>query len=111
MEQRENQDLWDRFVRLGDMMGDGLHHEPDGKWIEKDYKRISRILIPEIKEAEKVKRKNKAIRINQQMDALMQNIKCSCGGQLQQKRSGTIVVYCSVCNKRFKAVTKTKKKN
>lgn len=109
MEKRENQDLWDRFIRLGDMMGDGLHQESDGKWIEKDYKRISRILIPEIKEAEKVKRKNKAIRINQQMDALLQNKKCSCGGQLKQKRSGTIVVYCSICNKRYKAVTKKNK--
>ena len=41
MEERENQDLWNRFIRLGDMMGDGLHHEPDGKWIERDYKPIS----------------------------------------------------------------------
>ena len=26
--------LEDRLVRLGDMMGDGLHLEPGGKWIE-----------------------------------------------------------------------------
>jgi hypothetical protein len=106
MDKIDNQDLWGRFIRLGDMMGDGLHHESDGKWIERDYKRIAKILIPEIKEAEKQKRKNKAIRINQQMDVLLQTKKCSCGGQLQQKRSGTIVVYCSVCNTRYKAVSK-----
>lgn len=23
----DNQHLWDRFARLGEMMGDGLHHE------------------------------------------------------------------------------------
>ena len=26
--------LGDRLVHLGDMMGDGLHLEPGGKWIE-----------------------------------------------------------------------------
>ncbi len=109
MEERENQDLWNRFIRLGDMMGDGLHHEPDGKWIERDYKRISRILIPEIKEADKQKRKNRAININKQIDALLQNKKCSCGGNLIQKRSGTKVVYCELCNSRYVAVAKKKK--
>lgn len=29
--------LEDRLVRLGDMMGDGLHLEPSGKWIEREY--------------------------------------------------------------------------
>lgn len=109
MEQRENQDLWNRFIRLGDMMGDGLHYEPDGKWIEREYNKLARILIPEIKEADKQKRRNKSIRVNQQMDALLQNKKCECGGKLEQRRSGTIVVYCSVCNARYKAVTKKKK--
>lgn len=27
-----------QLVKLGDMMGDGLHLEPDGKWISKEYK-------------------------------------------------------------------------
>jgi hypothetical protein len=108
MEQRENQDLWNRFIRLGDMIGDGLHYESDGKWIEREYNKLARILIPEIKESDKQRRKDKAIRINKQMDVLLQNKKCSCGGQLQQKRSGTIVVYFSVCNARYKAVTKKK---
>ncbi len=109
MEQRENQDLWNRFIRLGDMMGDGLHYESDGKWIEREYNKLARILIPEIKEADKQKRKNRAININKQMDALLQTKKCSCGGKLIQKRSGTKVVYCELCNSRYVAVTKKKK--
>jgi hypothetical protein len=109
MEQKDNQDLWNRFIRLGDMMGDGLHYESDGKWIEREYNKLARILIPEIKESDKQRRKDKAIRINKQMDVLLQNKKCSCGGQLQQKRSGTIIVYCVLCNARYKAVTKKSK--
>ena len=31
--------LEDRLVRLGDMMSDGLHLEPNGKWIEREYKK------------------------------------------------------------------------
>ena len=34
----------DVLIQLGDMMGDGLHHEPDGYWIPKEYKRILRAL-------------------------------------------------------------------
>lgn len=33
-----------QLIKLGDMMGDGLHHEPDGKWIEKEYKQILKAL-------------------------------------------------------------------
>lgn len=31
--------LYGQLVKLGDMMGDGLHHEPGGKWISRDYKK------------------------------------------------------------------------
>lgn len=30
--------LYDRLIRLGDLMGDGCHLEPDGKWIEREYR-------------------------------------------------------------------------
>ena len=32
---KDNEHLWRQFCRLGEMMGDGLHYEPDGKWIER----------------------------------------------------------------------------
>ena len=30
--------LYDRLIRLGELMGDGCHLEADGKWIEKEYR-------------------------------------------------------------------------
>lgn len=87
-------------------MGDGLHHEPDGKWITKEYKRLSKMLIPELKQQQKEKRKLKSIHINEQMDKLLQEKKCSCGGALKQKRSGSKVCYCSQCNKRHIATSR-----
>ena len=98
--------LWRQFVKLGDMMGDGLHHESDGKWIIKEYNKLAKILIPEDKEFAKEKRKLKADSINQQMTKLLAEKKCSCGGTLEQKRSGTKVVYCTQCNNRYVARTK-----
>ena len=34
-------DLHQQLIRLGDMIGDGLHLEPDGKWIEKEYRSVA----------------------------------------------------------------------
>ena len=100
---QDNKHLWDRFCRLGEMMGDGLHHESDGKWIERDYKALSKILIPEIAEVYNTRRSEKGHRLNQQMSTLLQEKKCSCGGQLRQSRSGSVIAYCMVCNSRYKA--------
>lgn len=106
---RENEFEWNQFCRLGEMIGDGLHHESDGKWITREYKRLSKILIPEIKEREKEQRKLKAIKINEQMDKILEKNKCSCGGNLKQKRSGSKVCYCLDCNNRYVANYKKKK--
>ena len=104
---RDNEFEWNQFCRLGEMMGDGLHHEPDGKWISKEYRRLSRILIPEIKEAEQQARKAKAENIQRQMEALMEKKSCTqCGGKLIQRRKGTTVCYCTVCGTRHKAKKK-----
>lgn len=84
-------------------MGDGLHHEPDGKWIEREYKQIFNALYPE---ARKEARKLKAERTNEQMKSLLETRKCSCGGSLKQSRSGSLVCYCTECNLRYKAKTK-----
>ena len=74
---RGNEFEWNQFCRLGEMMGDGLHHEPDRKWISKEYRRLSRILIPEIKEAEQKARKAKGENIQRQMEALMEKKPCT----------------------------------
>jgi len=101
----ENQHLWNQFVKLGDMMGDGLHHESDGKWISREYNKLAKILIPEIKEAEQVRRKRKADNTNEQMAKLLEVKKCTCGGNLKQSRSGSKICYCDICKKRYKATS------
>ena len=53
--------LYRQLVKLGDMMGDGLHHEPDGKWIEKEYNKICKVLHPEMFEKQN-EAKKKALR-------------------------------------------------
>lgn len=108
MSNQENKLEWERFIKLGDMMGDGLHHEPDGKWITREYNKLAKLLIPEIRESQKEKRKLKAERVNENMKRLLAEKKCKCGGSLKQGRSGSKVCYCTVCNSRYVA---TRKKN
>lgn len=105
---RDNTFEWDQFCKLGEMMGDGLHYEPDGKWIAKEYKRLAKILIPELKEEVQLRNGLKNESINYQMATLIERIKCKCGGNLKQKRSGAKVAYCEKCNSRY--VAKVKKK-
>jgi hypothetical protein len=98
---------WERFCRLGEMIGDGLHHEEP--WISKEYKRLMLKLNPDIKKVLQEQRKVKANRIQEQMEKLMKEIPCKeCGGELYQKRKGTKICYCRNCNGRFKATSKKK---
>ena len=86
-----NDFLHNQLIKLGDMMGDGLHYEPDGKWIEREYKQIAKLLYPEAyKNAAKDKRDSVDIR----MAKLLSETKCVCGGELQQVRKGTKVSQC-----------------
>lgn len=79
------------LVKLGDMMGDGLHHEPDGKWISKEYGRLCRALGYTTN-----KPRNKNIEaINQAMIKRVADVKCQrCGGELTQTRSGAKRAQC-----------------
>jgi hypothetical protein len=106
--EQENKHLWDQFCKLGEMMGDGLHHEPDGKWISREYKKLSKILVPEIKEVEQKRRIQKNGLVDQQINNLLADKKCSCGGSLRQSRSGSKILYCTVCPLRYKATSKNK---
>lgn len=99
---------WDRFARLGEAIGDGDLSASESKWMNREYKKLSRALIPEIDEKYKVQRKLKAHRINEQMTELLKIKKCACGGTLQQARSGSKICYCIVCNSRYAATKKRK---
>nr|WP_067285801.1 hypothetical protein [Marinobacterium profundum] len=86
-----------RLVKLGDMMGDGLHLEPDGKWIAREYKATLRelgIAIP---------RKNNTPQINERMTVRVKQVVCTqCGGALVQTRSGSKRARCASCPAKFK---------
>lgn len=93
-----NKDLLeDRLVHLGDMMGDGLHREPGGKWIEREYKKTLQALGL----LEPVKRKNNSDKINEFMANRLKEVKCTCGSELVQSRSGSFIGKCSKCGKKF----------
>ena len=89
--------LEDRLVRLGDMMGDGLHLEPGGKWIEREYKETLKALGL----LESVKRKNNSDKINEFMANRLKEVKCTCGSELAQSRSGSFIGKCIKCGKKF----------
>jgi len=95
----EDDYLHRQLVRLGDMMGDGLHHESDGKWIEKEYAKIFNTLYPEHK---KERRRRSIERINERVKPFVDNHKCTCGGSLKQSRSGSLTLECTECTLRFK---------
>lgn len=86
-------------------MGDGLHHEADGRWIEKEYAKVFNSLYPEIA---KERRKKKAVLVNDKMEDLLKDFKCKCGGKLKQGRSGSKVAYCEGCDMRYKLSKKKK---
>lgn len=98
--------LWNQFIRLGEMIGDGLHEEADGRWISKEYKRLTKILVPEMKEEQQDRRKRKAVAVNEAMDRVLLEKKCECGGCLKQTRSGTKICACQACGKKYKLKNK-----
>lgn len=100
MGQSDRDFLSRQFIRLGDMMGDGLHHEPDGKWISTEYRKISKLLYPE---EFKRKRKQKADQINNRINELLKENKCrKCNSELKQSRSGSRILNCTQCNSKYK---------
>jgi hypothetical protein len=111
MQQDSNRHDWDMFCRLGEMMGDGLHYEADGKWIAKEYRRLAKALLPMTDMEKEHNKKLRAIKnesIDKQMAEVLSRSKCSCGGTLVQKRSGAKVAYCTSCNARYTAKPKKK---
>lgn len=102
----DNKKLHEQLIKLGDMMGDGLHHEDGGKWIEREYKKISNILFGNNPEYKKIKSDHRK-RANEITDKLMASVvekfKCmKCEGPLKQVRSGSKISVCTNCGTRHK---------
>ena len=97
--------LYNRLIRLGELMGDGCHLEADGKWIEKEYRDILRLLG--ITSKKPVHRDTKSI--NDFMERRLKDVICECGGKLCQSRKGSFIAKCSICGKRYKLGKKVKK--
>lgn len=96
-------DLHKQLIRLGDMMGDGLHLEPDGKWIAQDYKRVAKALGYDVTP----KRKNNGAAINAAMETHLKRFKCSVEGcdstSAKQTRSGSLRFVCCECGTKYQA--------
>lgn len=88
--------LHSNLVKLGDMMGDGLHHEPDGRWIAVEYRKTLRALgmLP--------KTKRNVSGINKAMERRVKEVQCpKCQGALKQTRSGAKRAKCTKCEALF----------
>lgn len=84
------------LVKLGDMMGDGMHHEPGGRWIAKEYARVAKALGYTMPRSSRVPEINKAMAI------ALQNTRCpDCLGTLKQTRSGSRRAQCTDCQRRY----------
>lgn len=84
-----------QLVRLGDMMGDGLHHENPA--ISTDYNKLVRSLFPKVKKCAKRKRKPARSFINSLSP-------CLCGSmrlKLASFESG-FLIYCPSCQSNSK---------
>ncbi len=93
------------LVRLGDMMGDGMHLEPGGSWIAADYRRVMRALghLPP--------RRNTVEAINKAVSEQLKVTVCpGCLGALKQTRSGAKRVVCTCCGERFQFKKAPKRK-
>lgn len=100
-----NEFLHNQLIKLGDMMGDGLHHEPDGKWIAKEYRKIAKLLYPEMYK-KKPKTTQQKEKINEQMAGLMANGCPKCSGTLVQVKNYSKTCKCTNCGAKFTARSK-----
>lgn len=98
--------LWSQFCRLGEMIGDGLADEPDGKWISREYKQTAIALGL----LSKQKRKTHTKQIDEFMEKRVKAVKCECGGSFTQVRKGSFIGKCNACGKRVVLGRRTKKK-
>ena len=103
MSNNDNQHLWRSFERLGEMIGDGLHHEEP--WISKEYKRLGKILMPDAYKEDR-QRKNAIVDHRVSLYLKEKDVKCTCGEPLHQVRSGSWKLSCKSCGARYRIKTK-----
>jgi hypothetical protein len=97
--------LYNQLVKLGDMLGDGMGDEPDGKWIKEEYRRVCKAL------GIGPPRRNNSEAINRRMAERVAEQPClNCGGTLKQTRSGSMKGRCTSCWAGFTLLTNKKRK-
>lgn len=92
--------LYERLIKLGDLISDGCHLESDGKWIENEYKQTMRLLG--IKSPVKKKRQYAPSQIDEFMKKRCIDVACECGGELRQTRKGAFTAKCTNCGRKYK---------
>jgi hypothetical protein len=98
-----NDILHRQLIRLGDMMGDGQHLEPGGKWIEREYAQILKALG-----VKRPARPRDAAKIDARMVDRIKEVPCACGGALKQARKGSMVGVCQSCGAKYQLLRKQK---
>ena len=95
-----------QLIRLGDMMGDGEHHEKGGAWISREYKATLKALgiLPK-------RKRNPANTeaIVKRMSERVAVFKCpKCGGDLKQTKKGSMRAACTACKAKFQLLKRGK---
>lgn len=90
-----------QLIKLGDMLGDG-DCDP---WVEKEYARVLKALGI----GPKPKKRN-YIHINALMAPRLQDVKCKCGGELKQSRSGSMIGQCVECGNKYRLLKRVSRK-
>lgn len=97
-----------QLVKLGDMMGDGLHLEPGGKQIERDYRRVAKALgyLPA------QPRRNHGPENDAFMAKALEVTKCPrCAGQLAQSRVGSLTAVCGACGAKLQVGKRVRRRS
>lgn len=86
--------LWNQFIRLGEMLGDGDCDD----WVGKEYKRVAR----QLGLLKNKPHKNHSKQIDEFMEKRITQVSCSkCNGKLKQSRKGSFVGICVNCGAKF----------
>lgn len=94
----DKQHLHRQLVKLGDMMGDGLHLEPGGKWISRDFPRLQ---AGHASPGDCPPRASRSAAINERMAKALLTARCECGSTLKQTRAGSMRAQCMTCERRY----------
>lgn len=102
--------LYSQLVKLGDMMGDGLHLEPGGKWIRSEYRKIARALGLTLPSKARKRTPESIKEIDRLMAQRVAEVECpKCNALLlKQTRSGAMTAACTSCGGRYKLLRRAR---